>query len=382
MTPDSKGTDSSGDTAGTLSSKKGNGDRVKVKGWPGYVRGGVFVIEKRIGRKKFHKSTRCTSLRAALKQLERFEADPSAYDPATAAADGALVLDEKLIDEFHAWHLEHVSRPWALDVRRLLVEWANHFRGADLRRLSLVRHIEPHLKDAAQQHHRVSALKKLTKWLRKTEKLKRSEDVTLDLSVPKMGASEETKDMPFELVVETFPHLDLAMRDVVQVLAATGWHVNELRRFASEGVIRERTEHDEPEVMGVIGVVHKNSLLKRNREKHFTKLVHAEHYDAAKRIRERGHLIDRGAMRKRMVKAAEAVTLERRKSDPKALAAPVVHLGSFRHSVTTWLAAGGLSDAQVAKYVGHKSEEMARKHYINAAKTALVLPRSALRVVS
>lgn len=383
MTPDSRGTDGDGDTAGTLVSKKGREERGKVKGWPGYVRGGVFVIEKRIGTRKFHKSTRCTSLRAALKQLERFEADPAGYDPAAAAvADGALVLDEALIDEFHAWHLERVSRAWALDVRNLLTDWANHFKGADLRRLSLVRHIEPHLKDAAQQHHRVSALKKLTKWLRKTEKLKRSEDATLDLNVPKVGAAEEAKDMPFALVVETFPHLDPIMRDVVQVLASTGWHVAELRRFASDGVIRERNEHDEPEVVGVIGVVHKNSLLRKNREKHFTKLVHAEHFAAAQRIRERGHLIDRGAMRKRMVRAAEAATLERRKQDTKAPAAPVVHLGSFRHSVTTWLAAGGLSDAQVAKYVGHKSEEMARKHYINQAKTALVLPRSALRVVS
>lgn len=367
---------------GTSSAKKEGAARVKVRGWPGYVRAGIFVIEKRIGTKKFHVSTRCTSLRAALKQLERFEADPAAYSPAAAAvADDALVMTKDIIDEFHAWHLTQVSREWAKDVRRLLDQWANHFKGKDLRRLSLVNDVRPHLKGATQSHHRVSALKAFTGWARQVEKLKRAEDVTLDLEVPTVGASEEPKDMPFELVVETFPHLDHQMRDVVQALAATGWHLAELRRFASDGVIRERNERDPEQVVGVIGVVHKNSLLKKNRERHFTALVHDEHFAAAKRIRERGALPDRWAMRKLMVAAAEAVTDARRKDDPKAPVAPVVQLGSFRHSVTTWLSAGGFSDAQVAKYVGHANESMVRRHYINAAKAALVLPRTALRVV-
>lgn len=382
MTPDSRRRDGGGDSVGTAAAKKESSERVKVKGWPGYVREGVFVIEKRIHGRKFHVSTRCTSLRAALKQLERFEADPGAYNPVGTVAPDALVLDQRLIDDFHTWHLTQCSRQWALDVRNLLVDWANHLRGADLRHLSLVRDIEPHLQGATQQHHRVSALKKLTKWLRKTEQLKRAEDVTLDLSVPKVGAAEEPKDMEWDLVVETWPHLDLYMRDVVQVLAATGWHVNELRRFAADGMVRERNEHDAPDVVGVIGVLHKNSLLKRKlRERHFTALVHAEHFAAATRIRQLGHLIDRGAMRKRMVRAAKAATAERRKEDPSAMPCPVVHLGAFRHSVTTWLSMEGLSDAQVARYVGHKSEAMVRRHYINAARAALVLPRSALRVV-
>lgn len=356
----------------------------KRERWPGgYVRNGVFVIEKKIRGVKFHVSTHTTKLTAAMKHLERFEADPNGYDPrGTARAADALVLDEALIDEFHAWHLPRVSRPWALDVRRLLVDWANHLKGADLRKLSLVKDLEPHIHGNTQQHHRVAALKAFTKWARKTEKLKRSEDATQDLEVPQVGASEEPKDMDFELVVETWPHLDLYMRDIVQVLAASGWHLAELQRFAREGVIRERNHRDAPEVVGVIGVVHKNSLLKKTKRKHFTALVHAEPFEAAKRIRALGKLYDRGALRKRMHAAAEAVTSERRKKDAKAPAADVVLLGAFRHSVTTWLSEQGLSDAQVAKFVGHSSEEMARKHYINKAKTALVLPRSVLRVVS
>jgi hypothetical protein len=347
------------------------------------VRGGVFVIEKRIGGTKFHRSTHCTVLRAALKQLERFEADPANYMPqGVAVADDALVLTLPAIDEFHAWHLQKVSKEWALDVRRLLIQWANHFKGKDMRKLSRVADIDTHLKGATQRHHRVAALKAFAKWARKTERLKRTEDVTLDLEVPKVGAADEAKDMEWSLVVETFQHLDAYMRDVVQVLAATGWHLSELRRFASDGVLRERNDNDEPEVVGVIGAVHKNSLLKRREDKHFTSLVHAEHLEAARRIRDRGHIIDRGALRKRMLRAAKAATLARRELDPKAPAAPTVNLGAFRHSVTTWLSQQGLSDAQVAKYVGHSSEAMAKRHYINQARTALVLPRSALRVVS
>lgn len=352
--------------------------------WPGgYVRNGVFVIEKKIRGDKFHVSTHTTTLRAAMKHFEAFEADPRGYDPrGSPAGPGALVLDEALIDAFHEWHLNEVSRAWALDVRRLLADWANHLRGADLRKLSLSEHLHTHLRGASQQHHRVSALKALTSWARMTGKLKRAEDATQELAVPQVGASEEPKDMEFELVVETWPHLNLYMRDVVQVLAATGWHVAELQRFAEKGDVRERTSRDAPDVVGVIGVVHKNSLLKKTTKKHFTALVHREPFEAAKRIRALGKLLDRWRLRDQMVAAADAVTAERRKLDPQADAAPTVHLGAFRHSVSTWLSEQGLSDAQVAKYVGHASEKMVRKHYINKAKAALVLPRSVLRVVS
>ena len=82
---------------GTDESKKEN-VREKVKGWPGYVRGGVFIIEKKIGGKKFHRSTHATTLRGALKQLERFEADPQAFTARGTVTLGALALTETLID--------------------------------------------------------------------------------------------------------------------------------------------------------------------------------------------------------------------------------------------------------------------------------------------
>ena len=41
----------------------------------------VFVIERWVGGRKFHASTRCHTRKAALKQLERFEANPAGYRP-------------------------------------------------------------------------------------------------------------------------------------------------------------------------------------------------------------------------------------------------------------------------------------------------------------
>lgn len=202
------------DSAGTSRAKK---ERVKVAGWPGYVRNGTFVIEKRIKTIKWHVSTHCTSLRAALKQLEIFESNPRGYNATRSAKPDALVLTEALIEEFRAWHLAPkpdgggVSRAWALDVRSCLYDWANHLGGSDLRGLSLIDDLKPHLrKYKTQSHHRVKAIRTLFRWLREEKgTITRAQDVTLDLPVPVIAPAQErkAKAQPFELVTEIVPYL-------------------------------------------------------------------------------------------------------------------------------------------------------------------------------
>lgn len=354
----------------------GTAERVKVDGWPGYVRGGLFVIEKRIHGRKWHVSTRCTTLRAAMKQLERFEIDPSAYRP--EGGDGPeLALTKTLIDEFFAWHSTKTSRPWALNVRSLLVDWANHLKGADLRKLSLVGDLKPHLRGATQVPHRVKAIRLLYKWLR-TERglLGRHQDASLDLSVPQAKPAQwkRSKAVAWERVLELLPHLRPDVRDVLEFLAATGWHLSEARRFAASGTIREREASDAPHVLAVIGVKHKSG------KPHFAALVHERHVAVAARLRDRGHLIDNGALRKQMLRGFKAVDAARRKADPKAAPAERFQLGAMRHSITNWLAEAGVSVEERGKYLGHNPATNAR-FYIDAQRPPVVLPQQVLRVV-
>lgn len=347
---------------------------MKVKGWPGYVRHGVFVIEKRIKSKKWHVSTRCTSLKAAMKQLERFEANPAQYRP-----DGVngpeLVLDEALIEAFFEWHEKRTSREWALNTRGLLYDWGDALKRKDLRSLSLVDDLKPHLRDATQLAHRVKAIRSLFKWLR-TERgnLTRQQDVTLDLTAPppRPAQWERTKAVPWEHVVAVMPHLRADVRDVLELLAATGWHVAEVRRFAEAGSVREREPGDAPQVVGVIGVKHKSG------KPHFTALLHDQHLAVARRIRAAGHVIDKGALRKQMLRAFTALNAERAQRDEKPIKS--FQLGAMRHSLTNWLLEAGVSVEERGKYLGHNPSTNAR-FYVDAQRPAVVLPQRVLRVV-
>lgn len=360
----------SGDSVGTAGLKSGDsvGTAARER-WPGgYVRGGVFVIERRIRGVKFHFSTHATTLRAAMKQLERFEMDPHGYKPEGEVEPDALVMTEQLIDEFHEWHLLKVSRPWALNVRCLLIDWSNDLRGADLRHLDLLEDLKPHLKRHPRQaHHRAKSLKVFFTWLRQERGLvTRAQDATLDLPIPVLKPAQDSghrKAVPWKVVVAAAQHLPQRTRDVLELLAATGWHVNEVRRFAVDGTIRERNAADAPEVVAMLGTRHKSGRV------HFTAVVHEQHLEVAKRIRAVGHVIDNGALRKHLKKACAKAGVD------------YFAMGQLRHSVATWLTQAGVAVADTSRFLGHQSATTTRRHYIDSQTAALVLPRAALRVV-
>jgi integrase len=350
---------------GTLTAKKEA--RVKVAGWPGYVRGGVFVIEKRINTVKYHVSTRCTSLRAALKQLERFEESPSTYRPEGDRAV-ALVLDAKMIDDFKAWHTPQVSREWANNVKNVLVDWANHLKGSDLRSLSLIDDLKPHLVGLGQAHHRVKAIKILFKWLRAERGLiTRAQDVTLDLAIPIIKPRQETgesKAVEFERLSAVLPHLAEHVRDVLEFLAVTGWHVSEVRRYADIGRFRPRDAGDPPDVLGVVATTHKDKG-----KRHFTNLLFTSHVELAQRIKARGQVLSNGRLRKHLLRACKVAGVK------------PFSMGDMRASVLTWLRLAGVPAEMAAAYVGHTSTATQERFYVDAEATKTVLPRAALRVV-
>jgi hypothetical protein len=375
--PSEKSSENTGrDAAGTA-------QRVR---WPGgYVRNGTFIIERKIGGRKFHVSTHTTTLRGAMKQLERFEEDPSAYDPRGSSGGDALVLDLQLIDEFTAWHRKSVSHEWSLDVRRLLIDWANHLRGADLRTLSLSQHLKSHLhpkppaEPPAQQHHRVKAIRKLFGWLREERELiTRAQDITLDLPVPVIKPRQrtgESKAVEEERVLKVLPLLAEHVRDVLEFLAITGWHISEVRRFAMTGTVRGRDAADKPEVLATVGTIHKDGG-----KPHFTALLFEPHVELAKRIRARGHVITKGRLRKHLLRACKQVEAKMRETDPSAKFKPF-NMGDMRASVLTWLRIAGVPPELAMAYVGHTSIETQNRFYVNQQMTKAVLPRTALRLV-
>src|SRR5689334_11318266 len=76
----------------------------------------LYVIARTIQGERFHLSTRTHTITAALKQLEKFEADPHGYSPAGAEAEPPVLLTRQLV-------LEH--RKWSIEVKRNTTRHAN-----------------------------------------------------------------------------------------------------------------------------------------------------------------------------------------------------------------------------------------------------------------
>lgn len=362
--------------------RKGRGDNMatgKVRKWAGgFVwrsKTGVetFVIERHLGGHYFKISTRCHDETAALAESARFELDPFAYRPGLIA--GKLSMTAELVNEHLAWQLETKgnTKEWVGICRSALADWAEDFDGLDLRSLTSHGHIKPALRSRKSiHHHRVASLKGFFKWLR-VEKglLKHAEDATLDVPIPKQRSSRLTapRDVPIGDVrkVRAFfaretsnPRENKAraqMRALLELLAGTGWHVSEARRFAQSGEIR-------PDPTGrhlAIAVTwHKR------KEAAATWLQHTEALEAAQHLQ--GLRVFSGyTLAARMRQACEAAKV------------PFFGLGDLRHSVATWAAEDGTEQEQIAKALNHSSSRTTRGHYIRHRIPLGVMKVRALR---
>lgn len=333
--------------------------------WPGGhirrgKRGDVYVIERRVGGVHFHISTRvrAPNLGAAMKHLERFEADPDNYAPAGGRV--ALAMTAELVLEYQAWQLDvkKVTRQWALNCGRCLAKWTTDLRGKDLTKLDLQKDIKPALAARkTSRPHRVIALKGFFKWLRREKGLlKHHQDVTLDLAVPQLRARKTTRPRNVELerVKAVARRLPAAVRDVLVLQMGTGWHVSEVRRFAIVGELLEVTRGDG--VLAVLVTPHKGGRLTR------TPIKAAEHLEAAKRIKARGKILGDWTLSYHMHRAADAAGVDH------------FGLGSMRHSVGTWAIEGGARMKEVAEFFGHRSSNTTDDFYANAAVPTVSIP--------
>lgn len=330
--------------------------------WPGgFIRRGkkrdIYVIERRVAGVKFKVSTRASSLTAAMKQLERFEADPDNYRPADGRV--GLALTAELILEYRQHQVgKGLSHGWTRDVARLLAHWADDLAGKDLRKLDLQKDIKPILqRRGGGVVSRGNALRGFMKWLRREKGLlKKHEDATVDLAPPKGRPRKVTdpRDMRLEDVRAVAPHLADHPRDILVLQMGTGWHLSEVRRFAERGQLHVPREGD---VLAVLITEHKGGRLTQ------TPLRHPEHVEAAKRLKLRGGILTDWVLNYHARRASEAAGLKRR-----------FYFGSMRHSVGTWAVEAGAREAEVSEFFGHRSRTTTRDTYVRAKVPTVSVP--------
>lgn len=336
----------------------------------GYVRegsrGAVFIIERVINKTSFHVSTRCKTERAALKELERFEQDPSSYRAMVRAVrpdNECIVTPQRLVDfKTYQLNVRKVVPKYAADAQRRMKKWMHFLAGRDIRNVTL-RELTGHLTDdEADRTGRIVALKAFTKWLRRSGVLKRSEDPTLDLEVPRSKPEKlsRRKAVTIELVRAAVPRLDKHVANLVQVMAATGLHMSEVRRFAGgEGGLHEPNEKQRAAgVLAFFSVRHKTGGL------HVVALTDVDALKAARAIQQRGRI------------ASEA-KVWRDLRDTEA----GFNVGSLRHSHATWLHDAGVSLEAIAEQLGHRDKRTTADFYRDMGATARPLPVPTLRLV-
>lgn len=330
----------------------------------------TFIIERRVNGERFHRSTHCHLERAALKQLERFEADPMGYRPEGQQETEPLRMTPERVDEFAAWQVEvrGNTKRHAFYVSKYLKDWLKDLGGRDLRHLTLGEHVIPKL-DARKgaRAHRIAALKAFYAWLR-TEKhlLTSADDCTRDLLVPQSRIAKQTKKKAVDraTVQRILPHLDERYRDVLLFAACTGWHKTELERFVRDP--ESELIHLSPEQIARDGCIAVARTWHKGKTWTATAIRTQQHLDAAVRMRAYGRFPRNFNQELKRV----AVALG---GDPQTGAPLYFPIGVMRHSFATWHSGAGADTKHISVALDHKSERTTAAVYID-----LAIPRSNL----
>lgn len=342
----------------------------------------VYIIERMVRGTRYCVSTRTHTARAALEHLKRFEADPEGYDPRGVVVGDALYLDGPLAAGFLSWSARPVTqggcgntRAWAGKQRRILAWWADELRGRDLRaprlRIGDIMAVLDGPDGATPTSDRASkirVLKTLYGYLRTAaHRITAAEDPTLDaLRTPQAAPAQAKRSKVVSLeaietviarlgagwtaedgtVVLPSPHLAAALT----VQAGTGWHTEEVIRFAGTGW----TEPPRGDAAGVLVLpLHKRGDEHRSR-------VSARVLAAAEALLRHGSF-----SRSRYdaaVRAACAVP-------PKV---PRFTPANMRHTVSTFAVEAGADLARVSDFVGHRSPQTNKRFYSTHAAPSKV----------
>lgn len=343
--------------------------RERIEGWPGYVhrqRDGrpLFIIEKQVTvtddagnktRHRFHVSTRAHSLKPALEQLQRFEADPFAYNPVGGDLRAPLVLTAGMLVQFYDWQVAQGLTPkYARETFTWLKRWVRALKGVNLRSARLARDVMPAL-DAARPGARrplMASLKTLFAWLRtERHELTSAEDATRDLKLAQSAPAKHRKKVAHAVadVRKVAELLKGVYRDALLFQWATSCHVSELERFVRDGrsrlVVYRKPQRlaDGSKAIAQVELWHKTGKI------HRVALTRPEHVEAAGRLRKRGSLPSRSDLNAMIYAACAKAKVPRM---------------SFvmRHTTLTRAAALGVSEGRRMAHAGHQDARTARRY--------------------
>jgi hypothetical protein len=361
--------------------------RERPKRWlGGYIRWGkkgpTYVIDRWLDGRRYHLSTKRRTERAALDELAAFEQDPPGYRPgrkSRAAVSGRTecIINADAVLDYRRWmetRPRPAERPHVLQHRGRLEEWLVFYNGRDVRDVPL-REVSAFLAGKKNLTMRIQALKSFCKWLRTVKfTLTRNEDVSLDLQTPTARATKDSRRVVVEpeRIAAVLPHLPDVTRDVMILRLGTGWHVEEVRRFAREGRITRTPGKSvylatpngplATPLLAVLGVQQRKAGVFTR-----TPIIHAEHLAAAERLKERGATPHR-------------VTIARHTKDAckKAGVEPFWNW-HIRHSVVSHAMDGGARLEDASTFVDHFGVDVTRRHYAQHALPQKAVP--VLRVV-
>lgn len=326
----------------------------------------TYYIRKQIAGVRYDVSTRCHTLKGAMEQLKRFEADPEGYAPTAASAGsstkGPVFLDEALALEFLTWSrdVQKNTPRWVNEQRNYLAWWADQLRGRNLRRISLTEHILPALEGAKARGPRIAVLKRLYSYLRKVKHvLELDEDPTFQrLAVPQSRPEQwkRVKAIPRENLELARQHLTDTYRDGLDVLAGTGWHVTELVRFVRDGATEAPPPQGQAGASEVAGVL----VCPQTKGGNMLRVaVSATVLGAGQRLLERGEF-----SRKNFALAL--------KDACRTAGIPLFTPGQMRHSIATYAINNGADMAAVASFLNHKSPRTTARYYATHATPAKI----------
>ncbi len=347
----------------------------------------VFVIEKWAGGRRYKIALGVRTEREALAELALFDRDPLAYrtrkqqNQEQARAPAGLRLDAATLAEFSSdarakveqgelseGYVRHTLQPY-------LKAWAEALGGKELCKVTLgdLNAILGNWRRA--RHKRIVALRAFTAWARKTGKLERKDDPTLDLPVPQPRAEKSVRAKGYAIadVEHTYAALtSQALRDVIRLRATTGMHDTEIARVA-DGDAEIREVNDPCGIAGTITFRH----LKAGK-------IHVVSLDAAglaaaRRLAARGSPLTRAPallMLKRAHRrlAGDACTCgaDFAKADECTARPPIIRPSELRHSFATWARGmgklvrpsdGGVPLDEVAAVMGHTSARTTKVFY-------------------
>lgn len=336
-------------------------------------KGPTYVIDRWIHGKHWHVSTRCRTERAAVKELEKFEADPAGYRQLRQRAVNGVAMTPELIDEYLEWQRGQGFDPG--HIRQTEMCLTRILGVVGLRDLSRTPFIE--LRDIidstadkdkpAARMARRKAMKGFGSWLRKEKGLlTRGNDPTIELQLESATPEKNRrrKAMTLEFVEKAIAQMDPDVADVAVTLAGSGLHISELIRLhAGHGGLHEPEEWQRAAgVILTIVVRHKSGQL------HAVAVGDPAVAAAVRRVLERKTFPSRGRITKQDVRTSKRLGAK-------------FSMGWLRHSVATWLARKQTPEEAIAKQLGHSSTDMVRTTYIDMGLTAHLVPIPHLRLV-